>query len=255
MLKPRFSKYHCQKKYRWIIRISKKKIDFTCTYPQDCIHATPCCDYLYQSAQSQSCGFLSFLGHVKVSAFPEFSKTELNIISFMRVHCRFCDTWDNRGCHRQIGVVLRNLIVQIQVSITSLYTQDTVWPHSNWVLEVVTVSSLQSSSTFVRRCVCEGRCENTSPDKSTSLCVWRVQGFALGSQSWSYNTPLGINPAPCMCGVSPAARLACLWTFNGLKIQTSKFLFSSQNQFFFTKNPIRCHILLFRLVGWLFVIW
>jgi len=46
----------------------------------------------------------------------------------------------------------------------------------------LTLSNLQTqaSSTFVRRCVCEGRCENTSLEKSTPLCVWRVQGFVLG---------------------------------------------------------------------------
>jgi len=34
------------------------------------------------------------------------------------------------------------------------------------------------------------------------------------------------------------------------------FWFWSQNSFFFLeKNPIRCDFLLFRLVGWLVVIW
>ena len=75
----------------------------------------------------------------------------LDIFSFMRVHC---DTWESSRGHRQIGVLLGNVFVQILFP-KHLFIPRTRTPYSHirsgfWKLWLFPPSWLPS--TFVRRC-------------------------------------------------------------------------------------------------------
>ena len=92
-----------------------------------------CCDYPYWSAQSESCGFLSFLGHLEVSSIPGFLKRLLIGVIFK-------------------GVVLRNMFVQIPFP-KQLFTPRTLYGHIRtgfwrfWLFPVC-----RHPSTFVYGC-------------------------------------------------------------------------------------------------------
>ena len=169
------------------------------------------CEYLYQSVQSQSCGFLSFLGHLEVSAFPGFS---LDMISFMWVHW---DTWENSRGHHEIGVVLRNVFEQTPFP-KHLFTPRTPYGHIRpgfWRFRIFPVCRLPS--TFVR----------WYPDSSAPFlppCVL----VSLDSRLELFVDD-GLN--------STVAKICRVYFWCGTKII-----------FFWTENPIRCDFL---RLGWL----
>jgi len=71
------------------------------------------------------------------------------------------------------------------------------------------------------------------------------------------SAPPSVPPSVCGVFVSLGLRrlVGTVRNFTFKIFLHDNFLFGAKNGFFSTKNPIRCDLLLFRLVGWLDVIW
>jgi len=106
----------------------KKKFKFTCTNPRIVYMRLHVATIYIKAHNHNRVGSCHSWDIWKSALFPDSRKTELSIISFMRVHCRICDTWGHSGGHCQIGVVLGNVFVQIQFP-KHLFTPRTLYGH------------------------------------------------------------------------------------------------------------------------------